>query len=250
MEIRKVFFGIYLKIQKLMAPALRYSQSLYEDVLKFHVNTTTKWIDLGCGHQILPPWRLEEEKALVEECKLVVGIDYDLQSLRKHRSIFLRVRGDIDQFPFKDNSFDLATANMVVEHLARPVGLFREVSRILKPGSIFILHTPNALGYATILGNLVPKKLKKKLIYLLDGRKEEDVFGTYYRSNTKNKIHRLASSAGFEVVRTKMIVSSAQLAIIPPLVILELILIRILMMNPFKVFRTNIIAVLRKNREG
>jgi ubiquinone/menaquinone biosynthesis C-methylase UbiE len=245
-KILKAFYKIYWRVEGVIAPTLKYSQYLYEDILKFYVNPNVKWLDLGCGHQILPTWRSEEEKHLVGNCKVVVGIDYDLHSLKNHKNICLKVKGDITKLPFRDSFFDLVTANMVVEHLDNPDVQFKEIIRILKPGGIFIFHTPNALGYTTIMTRLVPNILKDKLTYLFQGRKEEDIFITYYRANTRKRINNLAKTTRFEVVKIKMIVSSAQFIIIPPLVILEIIWIRILMMKLFKPLRTNIIAILKK----
>src|SRR4030095_86368 len=122
-----------------------HSQTLYEKVLHSHVTPETKWLDLGCGHHVLPVWREEEERRLVAGCGMLVGMDYDLPSLKKHRSISLRVRGNINRLPFPDSFFDLVTANMVVEHLADPVEQFCEINRVLKPGGRFLFHTPNTL---------------------------------------------------------------------------------------------------------
>ena len=231
----------------MIAPTLRHSQSIYEEVLNGHVKPEMKWLDLGCGHQVLPLWREEEEKLLVSSCGTIVGIDYDLPSLKKHRSISLRVRGDINTLPFKDSYFDLVTANMVVEHLAAPAIQFREIHRILKPGGIFLFHTPNAVGYPSILTKLTPENLKHKLIYLLDGRKEEDVFETHYKANTRNQITSLAEMVGFEVRKIKMTVSDAVFALVPPVAIPELAYIRMLMMPRFEESRPDIIATLKKN---
>jgi SAM-dependent methyltransferase len=182
----------------------------------------------------------------VEGCKMIVGLDYDLPSLNDHRSISLKVRGSISGLPFSDCSFDLVTANMVVEHLDAPAAQFQQVNRILKPGGLFIFHTPNAVGYLTILNKLTPEKLKAALIYLLDGRKESDIFETHYKANRRKRIEELARTTGFEVVKIKMLATDAAFALVPPLAIPELIGIRLLMTAPLKPFRTNIIAVSRK----
>ncbi|MGH9838065.1 MAG: hypothetical protein ACREEM_04700, partial [Blastocatellia bacterium] len=71
----------YWAMQRVIAPTLKYSQYLYEDVLKAHVGPETIWLDIGCGHQVLPDWRTEDEQRLVSGCKILVGVDYDLHSL-------------------------------------------------------------------------------------------------------------------------------------------------------------------------
>jgi ubiquinone/menaquinone biosynthesis C-methylase UbiE len=235
-------------LEKLIAPGLKYSHGLYEDVLASEVHRDTAWLDLGCGHQILPLWRAEQEQQLVARCKRVVGIDADRPSLSKHRAIKLRVAGDIGRLPWRDESFSLVTANMVVEHLDAPGKQFAEIARVLKPGGVFIMHTPNRRGYTTIAARLIPERIKKKLVYALEGRAAEDVFETFYRANTKDEIEKLASAAGFGVQRIRLIVSSAELVIVPPLVVFELLWIRLLMTKHLKSFRTTIIAVLQKTR--
>lgn len=249
MNIRQPLFWIYVRLKRLITPGLRYSQDLYEETLKSQLTTEMVWLDLGCGHQILPYWRAAEEQKLVARCRMIVGIDYDFDSLWRHHNLHHRVQGAISRLPFADNSFDLVTANMVVEHLDRPDEQFREVARALKPGGLFIFHTPNARGYATRLSRLVPDGLKARLVYLLDGRKENDVFETFYRANTQESIERVSAAAGFEVVNIRMLVSDAVFYVIPPLAALELLWIKSLMTRALRPLRTTIIATLRRKAE-
>lgn len=246
MNIRQMSYNFYDSARKVIAPGLLHSQSLYESVLESHVDSGTRWLDLGCGHQVLPSWRLEQEKKLVSRCRSVVGLDYDSGSLQAHKTISERVRGSITDLPFASSHFDLVTANMVVEHLDNPDLQFREVYRVLKPGGLFIFHTPNALGYLTIGARLVPDRFKDRLVYLLDGRSENDVFETHYKANTRKKIGELARASGFELMKIKMLVSEAGFMFVPPLAVPELVWIRLLMTESLKPLRTTIIAILKK----
>jgi ubiquinone/menaquinone biosynthesis C-methylase UbiE len=243
---RTTLYKIYGSLRKLIAPSLRYSQYLYEDVLCQYVRPDVRWLDLGCGHQVLPAWREDVEKRLVANCQMIVGIDYDLPSLKKHRNIHLKARADISRLPFQNDSFDLITANMLVEHLSDPESQFREISRVLKPGGVFIFHTPNSAGYFIALARRVPESLKGRLIYLLDGRKQEDVFLTHYKANSPEMIRTLADTCGFEVIKIRMIVTDALFAVAPPIALVELIWIRLLLTDRLKEFRTGIIAILKK----
>jgi SAM-dependent methyltransferase len=246
---RRRLFEAYWSVRSVIAPSLRYSQFLYEDVLNANVTSDSTWLDLGCGHQLLPTWRRDEEAQLIGRSRLVVGLDYDFQSLRHHTTVSRRVRGDITRLPFAERSFELVTANMVVEHLDNPEEQFREVHRILKPGGKFIFHTPNAYGHFAALRKLTPSKLKDVLVPLLDGRAPEDVFPVRYRANTRSQITRIAGSVGFDVLKTKMIVSDAITAVVLPLAAIELLWIRLLMTAPLRPLRTNIIAILQKPPE-
>jgi ubiquinone/menaquinone biosynthesis C-methylase UbiE len=247
MSIRSSLFKIYWALEKGLVPDLKYAHYLYEQVLQSHVTGDTEWLDVGCGHQILPQWRAAQEKQLVETCKSVVGIDAYAPSLSRHRTIKARVAGNIGRLPFRGDRFSLVTANMAVEHLDNPGTQFAEIARVLKPGGIFIMHTPNRRAYTTIAARLIPDVIKKKLVYLLQQREPEDVFATFYRANTSEEIATLAGGAGLRVRKIKLIVSSAELVMVPPLVVFELIWIRLLMTRLLKPFRTNIIAVLQKS---
>ena len=235
-------------MQRVIAPTLKYSQWFYEDMLKAHVGPETTWLDLGCGHQLLPGWRAEEEVRLVHGCKMLVGFDYDMDALKMHRNLHYKARGTVSGLPFKDSCFDLVTANMVIEHLDKPEGQFREVARVLKPGGTFIFHTPNALGYVTMLARLIPGIVKEKLAYVFDGRKEEDVFETYYRANTHRCIEQLSQRTDFKVLKVRSLATDAAFAVVPPLAFLELLWIRLLLTTPLAPLRTNLIAVLEKQQ--
>lgn len=229
-----------------IAPALRHAQDFYEETLKEAVRADTVWLDLGCGHQILPEWRFSEEEKLTRTCKMVVGVDFDMPSLLRHRSIRMRVHSGIENLPFSDATFDLVTANMVVEHLDDPEKQFKEISRVLKPGGLFIFHTPNANGYFARLRRFVPTPINNALVSLLDGRQSADVFPVHYKANTSSRIEGLAKSAQLEVVKQRMLNTDAVFSVVPPLMIVELLWLRALMSNNLRSLRTNILATLRK----
>jgi SAM-dependent methyltransferase len=246
--MRRALFKIYWAMRGVVAPGLDYSQHQYESVLREHVGAGVEWLDVGCGHQILPPWRAEAERRLVAACGRVAGVDYDQPSLEKHATIAFRVRGSISRLPFADESFDMVTANMVVEHLDDPATQFREVARVLRPGGVFIFHTPNAAGYFTALTRRVPESWKGLLIRALDGRAPGDVFKTHYKANTEEDVRRVAASSGLGVEEVRLIVTDALFAVVPPLALVELAYIRLLMSERMRRYRTNLIAVLRKAR--
>ena len=238
-------YALYERACARIAPRLLYSQRLYEDILREHVAGTRAWLDLGCGHQVRPAWREESERRLVAGTR-VVGLDADAPSLRKHRTVRLLVQGDIGRLPFAADVFDLVTLNMVVEHLDRPEVQFAEIARVLRPGGTLLLHTPNALGYVTLMNRCVPHAVSRRVAKLFDGREAGDVFPAYYRANTPRQLNALAARTGLELSGVRLLTTSAAFAIIPPLALLELLWIRLLMTRPLRPLRTNLVAVLRK----
>jgi len=186
----------------------------------------------------------------VAGCKLVIGLDYDLLSLVDNDIIENLLRGDILSLPVRSGSVDLVTANMVVEHLPNPVAQFMEISRVLKPGGLFLFHTPNRLGYNTVMAKMIPEGLKPLLIRILQSRDEEDVFETHYRVNSEDQVSETARRAVLEVQDVRLINSALQFLIVPPLALLESLWVKLLMGKNMRRYRTNIIAILRKGYPG
>jgi ubiquinone/menaquinone biosynthesis C-methylase UbiE len=247
MDVQRILLQFYWDTRDVITPTLAYSQHLYEQILDKYVMSDTDWLEVGCGHRLLPKEREKEETDLVRRCKQIVGIDADMLSLQKQKTIPLRVRGDVTWLPFADESFELVTANMVVEHLDKPAAQFAEVKRVLKPGGHFIFHTPNSHGYFSLMRRLVPTWLNQKLAKFADGRAAEDIFPVQYKANTRKEIEELAREVGFTEVKVKMVVTDAIFSPIPPVMVFELIWIRALMTEPLKPLRTNIIAIFRKS---
>ena len=191
------------------------SQVIYAGVLTRLLRESEAWLDLGCGHQFLPDWMDQDERFAVSLPRRTVGLDLDLASLRRHTRLTFRIAGDVQQLPIRAESFDLVTANMVVEHVVNPEELFDEVARILRPGGKFLLHTPNVHGYTTMLTRCIPSSLRPRIAHILQGRAAEDVYRTFYRANSVESLKRVAENRQFRVSELRTIGSSAQLFRVP-----------------------------------
>lgn len=239
------------RIQKVVAPALRSSQSrFYEAVLSF-LNGRPVWLDVGGGRDLVPRWLPPKELARImaaaARAKAIIAIDYDAESLRDN-NLERRVRGDVAVLPFASASFDLITANMVVEHLSEPEAALREIARVLKPSGAFVFHTSNVVSPIVALSALIPSGLKKWLIYFFEGRKEQDVFPTFYTLNTVGRIRRHAANCGLTVRSVATVWTSPATQRFGPLVVFELLFIR-LCGNALPFLRPNIVAVLQRPEE-
>lgn len=191
------------------------SQYAYAARLRYQLTRTGRWLDLGCGHQFLPSWMEESQSIALPEQLTVVGIDRDSEAIKAHPQLALRMVGDIEQLPLATGSFDLVTANMVVEHVADPGKLFREVSRVLTSMGTFLVHTPNLHGYSTVLARCIPSSWRPAAARVLLGRDERDVYPTFYRSNTVAALVHLARTNDLEVAQLRTVLSSAQLFRVP-----------------------------------
>jgi SAM-dependent methyltransferase len=233
-------------IQRRIVPELRYSQVHFEEYLRARAAGAQAWLDIGCGHQLLSEWRFDAEKAMLEGVPLVVGIDYDFDSLLKHRSIHNVARADARRLPFPDRSFDLVTANMVVEHLDDPATQFAEIGRVLRPGGRFTFHTPNAGSYIVAGARIFSDSAKKRLARVLEGREEGDVFPTHYLANRLDDIRRVAATAGLEVEAVDFVSTVPVTTNFPPIALFELLFLRVLQRPSMAGYRSNIICTLRR----
>lgn len=58
------------------------------------------------------------------------------------------------KLPYQDGTFDVVTATEVIEHLEDFRAILREIYRVLKPGGVCVLSTPNILNLNSRLRNL------------------------------------------------------------------------------------------------
>lgn len=78
----------------------------------------------------------------------VYGVDADENIRRVAEKFGYKVHvGLFDPNIYEANYFDYVTLNQVIEHVTDPLQTLRGISRVLKPGGMAILSTPNAAGW-------------------------------------------------------------------------------------------------------
>ena len=66
---------------------------------------------------------------------------------------------EVDKFKQPDNSIDYITLNSVIEHLAEPYNIIKEINRILVPGGYVFIRTTNfQLDYRNFYNDVTHKK--------------------------------------------------------------------------------------------
>ena len=76
----------------------------------------------------------------------IVGLGMNATELADNPQLSEYVLKDINvdpELPFADESFDAVVITVSVQYLTRPVDVFAEVSRILRPGGVFIVTFSN-----------------------------------------------------------------------------------------------------------
>jgi SAM-dependent methyltransferase len=82
----------------------------------------------------------------VSNAREIYGVDCSPEAVRSAAKKGIRsflVNIDEQNLPLKSNYFDAIFAGYVIEHLFNPDQLLDEIYRVLKPGGLFILATPN-----------------------------------------------------------------------------------------------------------
>jgi SAM-dependent methyltransferase len=104
--------------------------------------------------------------------------------------------GSLEAVPYADALFDLVLCYDVIEHLEEPVAAFTEFWRVLKPGGLLVLKTPNLRGLTTRISSLVPFAWHVTVQRAL-GTRESSVFPTLYRCNTALDLNLALQACGF-----------------------------------------------------
>ena len=107
---------------------------------------------------------------------------------------------DLAHLPLPDGVVDIIMSRSVFEHLADPAAVYREFSRVLRPGGVIIFLTANMWDYGTLVARIVPNRFHARIVSKVEGRAEEDTFPTEYRTNTRSDVDRLAGQAGLKVL--------------------------------------------------
>lgn len=78
----------------------------------------------------------------------VTGLGLNASELEENPRLTSRVVQDLNEnpvLPFEDASFDAALVSVSIQYLVRPIEVFAEVGRVLKPGSPFAVAYSNRM---------------------------------------------------------------------------------------------------------
>jgi 2-polyprenyl-3-methyl-5-hydroxy-6-metoxy-1,4-benzoquinol methylase len=122
---------------------VRKRQAYLNEVLarfaREHAAEPTVGLDLGCGDGQFLDW-------LSGYVSVLYGSDYNMLRLQRaarqgHAASVLLA--EVLDFPALDDAFDLIVFNHVIEHIPDDSAALNEIRRLLKPGGLCILGTPN-----------------------------------------------------------------------------------------------------------
>jgi SAM-dependent methyltransferase len=219
-------------------PNYRCEDDVFREMLDHYVQPGGLVLDAGCGSGRFA-------HALRDRCR-VVGVDLT-PDVARNTSVDAAIVANLGSLPLADNCVALCFSKYVLEHLEDPGAVFNEVARVLRPGGVFLFHTPNRFHYVPVIARLLPHGLHRR-INAARGRDEADTFVTFYRANSPGAIRRLAERAGLEVESLALVESKPNYLVFSRLTYLagiayERLVNRVDFLAPLRV---NIFGVLRK----
>lgn len=118
---------------------------IHEKVLELLLadNTRSSWthyLDIGAGHGNL----IQKVKTRIPMHTYVCDYTDELMRLPGQKVDIANLNNE--PLPYADQSFNVVTATEVIEHLEDFRRVVREIYRVLKPGGVCILSTPNILN--------------------------------------------------------------------------------------------------------
>jgi dolichol-phosphate mannosyltransferase len=94
-------------------------------------------LDVGCG-----------SSKILEALPHAVGLDLNFKPLRFRRQTNrLVVNGDVHRLPFHDGAFEAVICSEMLEHVPFDARIFTELSRVLRPGGVLVVGTPDYGGW-------------------------------------------------------------------------------------------------------
>jgi dolichol-phosphate mannosyltransferase len=168
-------------------PLQRYWQRRRHRIVTNLARGGGRTLDIGCGSSVI-----------LQSLNNAIGLDVQQNKLRYMRRYGVPlVRASIFALPFADATFDCVVCSQVIEHIPEDPVIFTEFVRVLRPGGLLILGTPD---YATIGWRVIEPLYG---FFAPGGYKDEHI--THY---TRASLTAVAASHGFELINYAYVLRS------------------------------------------
>lgn len=141
------YYDTYYREGNLAVPALVHQRlaELVDNLAPYR--RLNRWLDVGCGAGALM-------QAAAQAGWASEGTEIAPRSVEHASGLGLTVhRGDVAELTLDEGAYDVVTLIEVLEHVADPRSLLTRVARLLRPGGVLHLTTPNGCGLsARLLG--------------------------------------------------------------------------------------------------
>jgi SAM-dependent methyltransferase len=142
----------YFESRRAISAALRTTFDARLRVLAEHCGALPgkKLLDVGCDTGLFVQHARDEARMDA------VGIDLSERVVARGRAAGLNIlHGTLEDAALEDASFDVVCAFDLIEHVAEPRAWMAQAARVLKPGGVLIIETPNYHGLAYATGRCI-----------------------------------------------------------------------------------------------
>jgi SAM-dependent methyltransferase len=166
-------------------------QSAFAELVRSRARQGCVVLDVGCGAD-----RQEFLRPIERLASAIDGVDPSVEVL-SHPSLRNRWHATLEDADLPENTYDLAFAYNVVEHIPNPVSFLDKIHRVLKPGGRFLALTPHAIHPFPRAVRLVEWLSLKQAAAAAN----EDIndYPAYYRLNSVGSLQR-HMPAGFDLI--------------------------------------------------
>ncbi len=162
------------------APDYRHRWEIYNEHLVLLLSPEKAWLDIGCG-----------DNGIVETLGSFASVAIGLDVLR-HPDLVQApfIQADARRLPFKDETFDIVTMRMTVEHIEHVPDDLWDIIRVLRPNGTIAIMTTNRWSPFILVPLILPFRTKQWIIQKLFGVNSHDIFPTYHRFNTPTQMRQ------------------------------------------------------------
>lgn len=166
------------------------------DLMRAKFAPSSKLLDVGS----MPPLFIGAARRTGYD---VVGLDIDparfSNAIAEHRLDIRRCDVERETIPYDDGVFDGAVFNEIFEHLRLdPIKTLSEVKRVLKPGGLLLLSTPNGLSLRHWISLLSSGKIGPNIYKEFEKLNSLGHMG-HVREYTVNEVAEFLGNLGFAV---------------------------------------------------
>jgi SAM-dependent methyltransferase len=133
-SVDTLFYEYPRKVVHIDDAAIEVVKQLYSEVLPRD----------GALLDLMSSWRSHLPDSLGS--KLVVGLGMNAEEMADNPQLLAAIIHDLNRnpsLPFTDEAFDGAMCAVSVQYMVKPVAVFREVNRVLRPDAPFVLTFSN-----------------------------------------------------------------------------------------------------------